>query len=281
MSKHFLRSFSVKKSNWSRLFSLSLWFFLSLAAFAIPSFFPDGYQEQYLEYRHSPPSLTFWLGTDHLGRNLFLRCCFALRTSLTLSLLSTLGNLCMGVLAALLMVLYKGRWLESFFLSISYLFYTIPSLLLSLFLVTLLSSGRLALICTFLLSRWVQIAFLIRGELLKLFQRDFFRLSQSMGASPYHLLFHHCLAHLAESIELSLLVNIRSFIFLETTLSYLGIGITPPLPSLGALIRVGEPYRKIYPWLFYAPSLFTCLLIVSLYVSRKKISKGIEKKISI
>jgi len=251
---------------------------LVLAAVALASllagfFAPVSYSEQFRESISAPPSARFLLGTDELGRDRFSRLLYGTRVSLLLApaaaLLSTLIAALIGGLAGYL----GGRWERAMTSGID-LFLSLPWLFLLLAVRALLplnTSPVASVILTFLLLGclgWATPARIIRSGTRTLINSDFLVLGRALGISRARLFWRHLLPNLRPILLAQFWISVPVFILSEANLGLLGLGVSEPLPSWGALLRELENYTAVLqnPWMLAPVALLIavvgCLQII-------------------
>ncbi|ARE41230.1 Dipeptide transport system permease protein DppC [Rhodovulum sp. P5] len=215
-----------------------------------------------LEGAPLPPSSTFWLGTDLLGRDLFSRLILGTQTSLVIGVLANgiavLLGATVGITAG-----YFGGWLGGVLMRFTDLMMAFPALLLAIVLAAIFKPSLLIVALVIAMVNWVQMARVIYTETRSLAQRDFIDVQRAMGASTLRILGRHILPHLVYSIIVFGTLGISTTVLLEATLSYLGVGVQPPTPSWGNIIFENQTYFANAPWLVFFPGLAIVLLALS------------------
>ena len=199
-------------------------------------------------------SATYPLGTDALGRDILSRLMYGARISLSICFLSiaiaaAVGST-LGVLAG-----YVGGWLETLIMRLADIAVSLPAILLALLLGVLFgpSYGNIIFIVGFLL--WSQFALLARGETLKVKQSDYVDLARSAGCSRISIMFRHVLPNVAASLIILATLQVGTVIVIESSLSFLGVGVPPPTPAWGTMIADGRSYLVSAWWLAMLPGL--------------------------
>ncbi|MBX3100890.1 MAG: ABC transporter permease [Bacteroidetes bacterium] len=208
---------------------------------------------------------TFWLGSDVLGRDVLSRLMLGTRVSMGVGLLAVLVSLALGVTLGALSGYYGGRvdaaiqWLMS-------VVWSLPSLLLALVLAFALGKGLQQLVLAIGLSIWVDLARVIRGQVLALRSRQWVQAAQVLGLPPRRIILRHLLPNLTGTIVILSCANFATAILLEAGLSFLGLGVAPPTPTWGSMVQEG--FSQILfangKWLAFFPGLAIVMLILSL-----------------
>jgi oligopeptide transport system permease protein len=228
-----------------------------LAAFAVLAIVapllarhPWDYTDLFSTYQ--TPNGEHWFGTDALGRDIWTAVWVGARVSLTVGLTAALAQMVIGVLIGCVSGLYGGR-VDMAIMRFVDIMIAIPFLIwVSLFMLVL-TPGIGSIIIAFALTQWTDIARLTRGEVLKLKQTEFVIAAQSMGASSWRLIARHFFPNILPIIIVAVTFQVTNAIFGEAFLSYIGLGIQPPLTSWGKLVSTGisemrdNPYMLIFP----------------------------------
>ena len=190
----------------------------------------------------------YLFGTDYLGRDIFPRLLYATRTSLSVSvtgllLAGALGTL-LGVLAAML-----GGVFDNAVIFLINVIYSIPGVLIGIVIATVFGSGAQMMLLLIVCTRWTGFARQIRGQVLQIKQEDFIEASRALGASTPRILWEHILVNVASQLIVTATLNLSGIILLESTLSFLGLGIQPPDTSLGVMVASGRDQLTTSWWL--------------------------------
>ncbi|MBI1841324.1 MAG: ABC transporter permease [Verrucomicrobia bacterium] len=239
------------------------------------------------DVQFSPPSATHWFGTDVNGRDLLTRVVYGARVSVMVALVGALVAVVNGVLWGASAGFFGGRW-DGFAMRVVDILYSLPSIIFVIVLITTLESwtrqtlqarfhlgpeivGKARLLFLFAglgAISWLNMARIIRGQVLSLRSRAFVDASLALGATPGRVLFKHILPNVYGVIIVYATLTVPSIILYESFLSYLGLGIQPPMASWGSLISDGasqlNPIR-VHWWLivFPAGALVTTLLAMN------------------
>jgi ABC-type dipeptide/oligopeptide/nickel transport system permease subunit len=213
-----------------------------------------------------PPNGTFWLGTDDLGRDLMVRIAFGARISLTVSVVSTVATVLLGTLVGIAAGYYGGvvdtilSWLIDLVLSI-------PFLLLVIALVSITGPSLTLLVGVIALFGWSSVARVVRGQTLSLRRREFVEAALSIGASDLRIMGLDILPNVLAPIIVYTSLLIPSFVVLESTLSFLGIGVPPPTPTWGGMLSDSVTYYRQAWWYVVFPgvALLTTTLAFNLF----------------
>ena len=209
-----------------------------------------------------PPSRELIFGTDYAGRDIFSRVLYGTRLSLTIALLATVISVLVGTAYGLLAG-FSGGTLDAVMMRLVDAFLAIPRIVLLIAVGTLwapLSLGALVLILG--LTAWFPTSRLVRAEVLSIKERDVVAAARALGARDLAIVRRHILPNVLTPVIVAATLGVAGVIINEAALSYLGIGIPDPTPSLGSIIREGTPYIASAWWVALFPGL--ALVITSL-----------------
>ena len=206
---------------------------------------------------------TFWLGTDKYGRDILSRLLVGVRVSLAVGLITVLISLTLGVLLGSLAGYFRGRIDETILWLINVI-WSIPTLLLVFAITLMLGKGFWQVFIAIGLTLWVNVARIIRGQVLEVREREYVEAARALGYSHSRILFRHILPNVMGPVWVVAASNFASAIVIEAGLSFLGVGVQPPQPSWGLMIK--ENYNFIIthnPALALAPGLAIMLLVLA------------------
>jgi peptide/nickel transport system permease protein len=209
-----------------------------------------------------PPGGDFLLGTDLLGRDLASRLVLGTRTSLIIGVLANgiaiLLGAGVGITAG-----YFGGWIGAILMRFTDLMMAFPALLLAIVLAAIFQPSLLIVALVIAMVNWVQMARVIYTETRSLAERDFIQVQRALGAGHLRILGSHLLPHLLSSILVFGTLGISTTVLLEATLSFLGVGVQPPMPSWGNIIFENQTYFNTAPWLVFFPGAAIVLLALA------------------
>ena len=207
----------------------------------------------------------FVLGTDGLGRDVLSRLLLGARVSLGVGALAVLVSLTIGTLLGLLAGYFRG-WVDEGIQWMMGVLWSLPALLLALAIAFVLGRGIPTLVIAIGLATWVELARVVRGQVLSLREREFISATTALALPTWRVLFKHLLPNLLGSVLILSASIFATAVLLEAGLSFLGLGVAPPTPSWGAMIFDGYRYLALENgrWLALAPGLAIILLILAL-----------------
>ncbi len=239
---------------------------VTLAAILAPVIVPHDPYEQFfeglsLEGAPRPPDGEFWLGTDLLGRDLFSRLLYGARTSLIIGVVANAVAVLIGtVLGAT--AGYVGGLVGNAIMRFTDLMMAFPALLLAITLAAILKPSLWIVAMVIALVSWVQTSRVMYTQTRSLVEREFIEAARALGAAWPRILLVHILPHLVPHILVWATLGIAVTVLLEATLSFLGIGVQPPMPSWGGIIFESQSYFLTAPWLVFFPGV--SILVVAL-----------------
>jgi len=259
-----LQTWRCFRKNKLGLIGLGVIFMFILAAIFAPLITPAGYAEQkYLQEINNFPSISHWFGVDATGRDYFSRVIYGIRVSLFVGFTAAFIGMFIGVTLGALAGYFKGA-VDWGVMRLVEIFSVIPPLLVAILFVTLFGGGLQNIVFILALVSWTNICRLVRGEIFTLKEREYSIAAKAIGAKPYYILFRHLLPNAVAPIIVGLVLCVPNAIMLEAMLSFLGIGVNPPTPSWGQMIRDSLYYIQFYWHLAFFPAIFLSLTVLSL-----------------
>ncbi len=211
---------------------------------------------------YSGPSSAHWLGADELGRDILSRLMVGSQVSLIVGLGTQLLVLAVGVPIGLLAGYYRG-WLDSLVSFVINVFYGVPDILVAMVMVFLLGPSLTNIIVAIVVTRWMDMARLVRGQAMSLREREFVEAGRASGAKPFKMLFGHILPNALGPIIVQATLGIPSAILFEAFLSFLGVGVQPPTPSWGSMANEGVQAIRYAPHMVIFPSIALSLTLMA------------------
>jgi len=229
--------------------------------FVGPSFSQYEYDDPNIPDRSLGPSLDHPFGTDPLGRDFYVRILrggrISIRIALVVAVVSTVIGTFLGAVAG-----YFGKWVDLLISQLINLFLIMPALII-LFVFAIRWGNDINQV-SFLIGAllWVPIARLVRGQVLQLKEQEFVQAARAAGAGPMRIIGRHLLPNVVGPIVVQTTLIIGTAIILESTLAFLGLGVTPPDTSLGVLINDGKGFLRERPWEALIPGGFIVLIVL-------------------
>ncbi|MDJ0651871.1 MAG: ABC transporter permease [Simkaniaceae bacterium] len=264
------QSISYWKDAWMRLranptafTSLFVLIFLIICAVIIPFVSTYTYYETHLPLKNTPPCSRFWFGTDELGRDIFTRIWWGARISLFVGITAATIDMAIGVFYGAFAGLVGGK-IEEFMMRVSDILYSLPYLLMVILLIVIMRPGITTIIIALTICGWINMARIVRGQILQIKQNDYVVAAYMLGASRWRILFHHLIPNSIGSIITTMTLTIPAAIFTEAFLSFLGLGIQAPIASWGTMVSEGLSALRYYPWRLFFPATFISVTMLAL-----------------
>lgn len=233
---------------------------LILAAAAAPLVAPHGPLDQSLLSRLAPPlgferyRAGYYLGTDELGRDILSRVLYGLKLTLSLALLGSIIGLTLGASLGLLAGL-AGGILEDVVVGAVDTQIAIPFTLIALLFLAIFGSSLLVMVCVLGVYGWEQYARIVLGEVKRLKALPFVEAARAAGATNLRIARVHILPNIVSPLVVQFTLSFSNIVLLESTLSFLGLGVQPPTATLGSMVGIGRDYMPTAPWIVIAPAL--------------------------
>jgi len=256
-------AFGRLRRNRLAMLGLTVLLVFVLAAILAPWLAPFSFDKTNLPYGAKPPTRTHLLGTDELGRDLFTRILYGARISFAVGILATLVSLTIGVTYGSVAG-YAGGRLDHLMMRIVDILYGMPFMFFVIILMVIFGRNILNLFVALGAVQWLTMARIVRGQVLSLKVREFVLAAQAIGASPLRLLARHVLPNAVGPIVVYATLTVPAVMLEEAFLSFLGLGVQPPMASWGSLASNGAAAMEVYPWLILFPGLALTVTLLSL-----------------
>ena len=253
-----LKIFLSKKLN---MFSFSLVMFLIFIAIFSPILSPHQFDQVNPSNALAPPSLEHFMGTDTTGRDIFSRVLHGTTTSLSLALTTIIFGLVTGVSLGAISGYFVGI-VDEIIMRIVDVFMSIPGVILALAMVAILGPDPIYLVLALSIRRIIQFARVTRGIVLSIKELDYISACHAIGMGHVRIIFIHVLPNCIGPIIVLSTVLIGNVILMESTLSFLGMGIQEPTPSWGTMIAKGNEFLTFAPWVSIAPGIFLFITMI-------------------
>jgi peptide/nickel transport system permease protein len=231
---------------------------------------PYSYSALDLRARLSPPVLmggswTHPLGTDELGRDVLSRAIMSIRMSLLIALFGTAIAATLGTSLGFLAAHFRGR-VESLVLMLIDFQASMPFLIIALAVLAFFGNSLTLFIALMGFHSWERYARIARGLTLAAGEQGYATAIRQLGATPWRIYAHHILPNIASTLIVSMTLTFPEAILMESGLSFLGLGVQPPLTSLGNMVGYGREYLTRAPWIMLSPSLIIVLTTLSISI---------------
>ncbi len=237
--------------------------FLTIACIVGPWLSPFSYEETNLNNTFASPNGTHWLGTDQLGRDLLVRLLIGGRISIGVGLCATFVALTIGVVYGAVAGFFGGKT-DTVMMRIVDIMYALPFTIFVILLMVFFGRNILLLFVAIGAVEWLTMARIVRGQIMSLKKMEFIEAARSLGLGKRRIIFRHMIPNVLGPIIVYTTLTIPAVMLLEAFLSFLGLGVQPPLSSWGSLIKDGAEKMEEYPWLLLFPGAVFSLTLFSL-----------------
>ncbi len=281
------------RRNHIAMISLFIIIVIALIAFIVPTFYPYTYSKQDVASQNLGPFqysmkeqakidrgqnvFPHIMGTDALGRDYAIRVIYGTRISLTVGIFSALIVVVIGIIYGSISDYFGGK-VDMIMMRIVDIIYSLPDVLIVILLsvaikdvvstsksqlITSLGAGMVSIFIVFGLLYWVSMARQVRGQILSIKEQEYVLASRAIGASPARIIRKHMIPNCISVIIIIAAMQIPSAIFTESFLSFLGLGVSVPMPSLGSLASDARTGLRSYPYQLIFPALSIFLIVLS------------------
>jgi oligopeptide transport system permease protein len=236
---------------------------LGLACVIGPMVIGVSYQDQNLDLGASAPSAAHWLGTDTLGRDLLVRLLVGGRISIGVGLCATFVALTIGVAYGAVAGFFGGK-VDALMMRIVDIMYALPFTIFVILLMVFFGRNIVLLFVAIGAVEWLTMARIVRGQIMSLKRMEFIEAARSLGLGKRRIIFRHMIPNILGPIIVYTTLTIPAVMLLEAFLSFLGLGVQPPLSSWGVLIKDGAEKMEEFWWLLVFPGTVFSLTLFSL-----------------
>ena len=261
---------SLWRDAWLRLRKNRLAVFGGIALIIITLFCLVGpwlsrytYEEQDFAQYAKPPSALHWFGTDKLGRDQMTRIMHGGRISLGVGICATLVSLTIGVLYGAFAGFVGGKT-DATMMRIVDILYALPFTVFVILLMVVFGRNIVLLFVAIGAVEWLTMARIVRGQVQSLRKQEFIEAALSLGLSQRRIILRHMIPNVLGPVAVYTTLTIPAVMLLEAFLSFLGLGVQPPMSSWGTMIKDGAELMEEFPWLLMIPAAFFSLTLFSL-----------------
>ena len=264
------RGTSLWRDAWHRLAknkmavaSMIILIAITLASFVGPFFLKQSYETQDLRLGAVPPNAQHWLGTDTLGRDVFVRILYGGQISISVGICATAVALTIGVLYGTTSGFLGGK-VDSLMMRVVDIIFALPFTVFVILLMVFFGRKFVLLFVAIGAVQWLVMARIVRGQVLSLRHQEFIEAAEALGLSKLRIIFRHIIPNTLGPIIVYATLTVPSVMLLEAFLSFLGLGVQPPMSSWGVLIKEGAEAMEEFPWLLIFPGLFLSITLFTL-----------------
>jgi peptide/nickel transport system permease protein len=265
----------VKNYSWGFDFKIGAFLAIFVAGMALTGVFylPYDYNAMDSAARFAKPERAHPMGTDNFGRDVFSRVMAGSKYTLLVAILTVAGSAFAGSAIGLFSG-YRGGIPDEIIMRIMDALSSFPGILLALVMVALLDNSQATLILALLILFIPGFVRLMRSGALQYKNRDFVKAAELWGCSPARLVFVHILPNLLPSLSSGVILGLGNAILAEATMSYLGLGIQPPLPSWGRMLAESQNFLFNAPWCALAPGIMIMITVLAFHY----LGEGIRRR---
>lgn len=226
--------------------------------------------------KFTKPNAEYWFGTDNIGRDYWCQVWFAAQTSIRMALIVAVGESALGIVIGL--VWGYVRKLDRFFTELYNLIYNIPIIIYMTLIALLVGRSFWIMVVSLVATHWLNMARRVRNMVFMYRDREYNLASRCLGTPLWRVLTKNILPYLVSVIILGMALSIPATISLESTLSYLGIGLDSRTPSLGVLLRDARLFFLDYPYLLIFPAVIVSIISISFYIMGNAFSDAADPR---
>jgi peptide/nickel transport system permease protein len=227
-----------------------------------------------------PEKQTFWVGTDRFGRDYLSQLMIGTRVSLSVGLISVLISLIIGIFIGAIGGYYRG-WIDNLIMWLINVVWSIPTLLLVIAITFALGKGFWQVFIAVGLTMWVEVARVVRGQILSIREKEYVEAARALGFSDFRIIFRHILPNVMAAVIVISAANFASAILMEAGLSFLGLGVQPPVPSWGTMIKENYGYIVLdYAYLAILPGVAIMILVLAFMLTGNALRDALDVRMS-
>jgi peptide/nickel transport system permease protein len=263
------------RKNKLALLGLTVLCGLCLVAIAAPLLAPFDPAE-ITEAEIQGPSLRHFFGTDDLGRDLLSRALYGARISLTVGLVAVVIAVLIGTLLGALSGYYSG-WPDGLIMRSVDVMLAFPSIFLILAIQAMLTPNIYNVMIVIGLTSWMGVARLVRGEFLRIRELQYVEAARAIGCSDFRIIFRHILPNASGPIIVAATLGMAGAVLTESALSFLGLGVQPPMSSWGNMLMDSQAYMRDAPWMAIIPGVLILMTVLALYF----VGEGLREELDV
>ena len=251
--------------------------FLAIMSFIGGPISGHNYYDNDLMAANQSPSAEHWFGTDNLGRDIFARTWYGAKISLFIGLTAALIDVIIGIIWGSISG-YVGGKVDEYMMRIADILSGVPYLLVVILLMVVMKPGLWTIIIAMTITGWINMARIVRGEVMRLKNEEYVLAAKSLGATGSRILSKHLIPNTLGPILVTLTLTIPTAIFTEAFLSFLGLGVPAPLASWGTMSSDALSALQYYPFQLFFPAFFICLTMLAFNVIGDGLRDALDPK---
>lgn len=236
--------------------------FMYLVAIFAPVIATQSYREVDPPNRLKGISKEHWMGTDHLGRDIFSRVIWGSRISLSVGFVAAGVAVLLGTVVGAIAG-YFGGTIDNILMRFTEMIMSFPTFFLLITIISIVERSIFNIMLVIGITSWPGLARMVRAEFLSLREQEFVLAAKALGASNSRIIFRHILPNAMAPIIVSATLRIGGAILSESGLSFLGLGVPEPFPSWGSILNTGRTYLRQAPWITLFPGIFIFLTVLA------------------
>jgi peptide/nickel transport system permease protein len=240
----------------------AMFIIMTLACFAAPAIAPYKFDAINLKAIRKPPTVGHWMGTDDLGRDLLTRVLYGGRISILIGILSAIVGTGLGALIGAISGFYGGR-LDNLLMRFTDLAYSIPTLPLLIVLSSFSNAAVPIMVLIIGFLSWMPTARVVRGSVLSVKEKEYVEAVRMIGAPDWVIIWQHILPNIAGPIIVGATLGVGNAIIIESSLSFLGLGVQPPTPTWGNMLMDSQSTMASKPWLTIFPGMAILFIVLA------------------
>ena len=269
----------MKKSNLQFYCAASVLLLIIGASILAPLLVTHNPFEPNMANRLQPPSWQHFFGTDALGRDMFSRILYGGRASILLSLASAILSLGVGLVIGLFCGFYGGK-LDMLCTVASNIFQGIPGSCFMIAIAGIFGPSIKSLVLALVITSWAGFSRIVRAEVMQLKEEPFIEGLRCLGCSDSRLLLHHIIPNIVNKLLILFTIRVGRGILSIAGLSFLGLGVQPPLPEWGAMLSDARSYVRQYPYLMICPGVFIMIVVMSFNLIGDAVRDALDPKLN-
>jgi oligopeptide transport system permease protein len=251
------------KKNKLAIFGAIVLIFVVVASLFGPALSSYSYDQINLDKSSEPPSFEHWFGTDQLGRDILVRSLIGGRISLMVGIIATAVSFLIGVTYGAISG-YFGGYIDELMMRIVDVIYSLPYLFLVIVLLAFFTKSIFMLFFVLGGVSWLTMARIVRGQVLSIKNQEFIEAARAVGVETPMIIFRHVIPNTLGPVIVYTTLTIPGAMLSEAFLSFLGLGVQPPLASWGTMVNEGVEAISVYPWQLIFPGLMMAITLFSL-----------------
>jgi len=243
------------------LIAIVIFAVMTVMCLLAPVIAPYEFDEISLKFRKLPPTIEHFMGTDSLGRDMYTRILYGGRISITIGIFSAVVGTATGILIGTLAGFYGGR-IDNVLMRFTDICYSIPSLPLLIVLSSYTNAAIFTMVLVIGFLSWMATARVVRASVLSVKEKEYIEAAVGIGAKESRLIFRHVLPNIIGPIIVGTTLGVGNAIIIESSLSFLGLGVQPPTPTWGNMLQESQSTMASEPWLTIFPGVAILVIVL-------------------